>query len=86
MHMTGISHAIWRKSTERGACVALATLGGSVGVRDSRNSTVDHLTLSPPVWASSRGRSKQASTTSPKTDTLSATEAPGAARVAGAGG
>lgn len=38
----------WRKSTysNNGACVELADLGGSIGVRDSKHPDAGHLTIS----------------------------------------
>lgn len=52
----------WRKSSysggEGGQCVELASLGGSVGIRDSKNAHTPHLTVGREVLSSLLGRIK----------------------------
>ncbi|MCW2889111.1 MAG: hypothetical protein QOE54_4525 [Streptosporangiaceae bacterium] len=56
--MTGLdmSRAVWRKSRRSGgnggSCVEVATLGGVVAVRDSKNPDGPVLTFEPKVWTS----------------------------------
>jgi hypothetical protein len=53
----------WRKSshsgTEQGDCVEVADLSSSVGIRDSKNPQLGHLTLTPQAFAALLARAKQ---------------------------
>jgi hypothetical protein len=54
---------VWRKAsysgTEQGACVEVAALDGSVGVRDSKNPAAGHIALSVASFADLIARVKQ---------------------------
>jgi len=49
-----LEHARWRKSRAsggNGACVEVADLAGTVGVRDSKNPAGAVLTFTPAAWS-----------------------------------
>ncbi|MWA04560.1 DUF397 domain-containing protein [Actinomadura sp. LD22] len=53
----------WRKSsrsgTQQGACVEVSQLTSGVGVRDSKNPQLGHLTLAPGTFADLIARAKR---------------------------
>ncbi|MBC6459721.1 DUF397 domain-containing protein [Actinomadura sp. HBU206391] len=57
-----MSAPIWRKSsrsdTQGNACVEVASLPGAVGIRDSKNPGIGHLSLSADVFGALLGRIK----------------------------
>lgn len=53
----------WRKSshsgTEQGDCVEIADLASGIGIRDSKNPELGHLTLTPEAFANLLARAKR---------------------------
>ncbi|MWA04561.1 DUF397 domain-containing protein [Actinomadura sp. LD22] len=54
---------LWRKSShsgpEQGDCVEVADVASGVGVRDSKNPQLGHLTLTPATFADLIARAKR---------------------------
>ncbi|MFI0372670.1 DUF397 domain-containing protein [Actinomadura sp. 1N219] len=50
-----MTRPVWRKSshsgTEQGDCVEVASLASGIGIRDSKNPNLGHLTLTPQTFA-----------------------------------
>ncbi|RAY15981.1 DUF397 domain-containing protein [Actinomadura craniellae] len=56
-----MSHPVWRKSSRSntsGECVEVARLSTTIGLRDSKNPGIGHLSISPECFADLLARVK----------------------------